>query len=273
MKKNISIFILLVAVSLLGLSCKKIVPQSEAPESVLQQKIPEQTVTPNESNPVNINNLDTELISLDQTWNLYKNKEFGFSIKVPKNVYDYSGAECIWKENNDHSYRSGGGFVPVKIIEEQNEIFIGTEYFYKPVGETIENGRKYYSSCQKVDIQSAYQLIENDFVHDLYWRIIVKKIDDKSQLDFFIKDKYGGGCSYGGERPSTQPGVYDVIVQGDGKPMSESDCFINYGTVLKYHPASQVLVSWDTGQAYTFVGDDKNEITYDDEMVSSFKFE
>ena len=81
-------------------------------------------------------------------------------------------------------------------------------------------------------------------------------------MDNFIKERYGEECNLGDKEPSNQDGVYDVSIQ----------CPLGGRTVLKYYPAKNKAISWNLGQDYTFVGDEINEIIYDEEMVDSFRF-
>ena len=69
-----------------------------------------------------------------------------------------------------------------------------------------------------------------------------------------------------------QEGVFDVSILGDGKSLEETLCPLNFGTVVKYYPAGNKVIAWDTGQAYTFPADEINSVTYDQQMVDSFIF-
>ena len=103
------------------------------------------------------------------------------------------------------------------------------------------------------------------------WQIVSREVHDDSELDAFIKSRYGAGCSLGEKVASAQAGVYDVRIQGDGKDASETLCLLNYATVVKYYPAGNRVIAWNLGQGPTFVADVAHTTTYDREMVESFR--
>jgi hypothetical protein len=63
-----------------------------------------------------------------------------------------------------------------------------------------------------------------------------------------------------------------VKILGDGKGIEQTQCLLNFGTVVKYYPADNKVIAWNTGQAFTFPGDVDYSVTYDQEMVDSFAF-
>jgi hypothetical protein len=88
----------------------------------------------------------------------------------------------------------------------------------------------------------------------------------------FTKSRYGAGCSLGEKAASGQDGVYDVRIQGDGKNLSETLCPLNYATVVKYYPAGNRVIALNLDQGPTFAADTAYSMTYDQEMVDSFRF-
>ncbi|MFA7686111.1 MAG: hypothetical protein WCX95_04925 [Candidatus Gracilibacteria bacterium] len=214
-----------------------------------------------------INGSDSSLSSIDQTWNLYTNNKYGFSIKVPKKMYHSYGSMCT---SVDDSYRPKGGFVPVKIFENEN-VYISSEYFYNLTGETVRNGISSYSGCEKVT-NTLLVLEDKAYSQQLSWKFVVKDVANDSELNTFVKEQYGSGCEVGAKNISTQEGVYDVSIQADLGDLGKDQCFLNYMTVLKYYPEKKEAISWDLGQSSTFAGDKFQQIVYDLEMVKSFKF-
>lgn len=178
------------------------------------------------------------------------------------------GAEC---EEEVDSYRPKGGIVPVKIFEGEN-IYISSEYFYELGGETVRDNKHYFSQCDKV-INSLANLRDNGYFQQQSWKFVVRDVSNDAELESFIRERYGNGCQLGDKNPSNQPGVFDVSIQGDGRELEETECPLNYMTVLKYHPEKNKAVSWNLGQAFTFVEDESYQNVYDQEMVDSFKFE
>jgi cell division protein FtsL len=238
----------------------KLIQQLEDQDNNLESSV--------ENNNLNEISNTSSLDSIDSIWNLYTNNEYGFSIKVPKKVFHNYGSMCDWQTD---SYRPKGGIVPVKIFEEDNKIYVSSEYFYALSGETIEDGKHYYSECNRIT-NSLSHLKNKEYFQQLSWEFIVSDANNDIDLENFIKERYGNGCKLGNKNPSAQEGVFDILIQGDGKDLSETECPLNYATVLKYHPEKNLVISWDLGQAYTFFIDESYE-SYDQEMVDSFRFE
>ena len=165
--------------------------------------------------------------------------------------------------------------MPVKIFEDENTIYITSEYHHELSGETRETDadggtRIFFSEC--LAVSNSLELLRDPDYYQEMWQIVVKDIHDDQDLEAFLKSRYGSSCSLGEKVSSTQEGVYDVKIQGDGKDLSETSCPLNYGTVVKYYPEGNKVIAWDTGQAYTFSADVTNSVTYDQEMVDSFRF-
>jgi len=209
----------------------------------------------------------SDLTSLDQTWDLYTNNKYGFSIKVPKKMFHSYGSICEWKTD---SYRPKRGIVPVKIFEDEN-IYISSEYFYELTGETVKNSIHYYSGCDKI-INSLSHLKNEKYFQQQSWEFVIKNVSSDIELENFIKERYGSGCKLGSKNASNQAGVFNVSIQGDGKDLEETKCPLNYATVLKFYPAKNRVISWHLGQESIFVVDESYQNVYDQEMVDSFRF-
>ena len=241
---------------------------------------PTQTVTPTPSLPK-----ESELTSLDETWNQYTYYQLGFSIKVPREMM-LSYGSCKWNEKGgDHSYRPDRALVPVKIYEdkENNTVYIASEYYYELAGETTENYVTYFSECNKVlnSLERVRKELRAERGHyQQAWDIVVRDVANDNQLESFIKERYGSGCGLGEKTPSEQEGVFNVgIDTGGAKSFDEAtgkDCVVNYMTVLRYYPAKNKVVSWHLGQDatfYKFLGAaGQKDIIYDSEMAESFRF-
>jgi hypothetical protein len=218
----------------------------------------------------------SEIRTIDETWSTYINYEHGFSINFPRTLVHFFGA-CTWnEEDGDHSYRPELAHVPVAIFEDEETVYISSEYYHELSGETKESDagggtRSFFSDCQAVD--NSLELLrdpENDF--QVKWAIVSAEVGDDAALDAFIKARYGPGCSLNDKTASAQEGVYDVSIAGDGLSLEDTLCPINYATVVKYYPAANKVIAWDTGQAYTFAADVDYTTAYDQEMVDSFRF-
>jgi len=212
---------------------------------------------------------------LDETWFNYTNYELGFSINFPRTKIHFMGS-CKWnEENGDHSYRPEPSHVPVSIFEDVDTVYITSEYRHELGGETRETSadggtRIFFSEC--LAVPNSLELLRDPEYYQEKWEIVARDVHDDEELDAFLKARYGSGCSLGEKVASGQEGVYDVTIQGDGKHFSESQCPLNYGTVVKYYPEGNKVIAWDTGQSYHFSADVNNLVTYDQEMIDSFRF-
>lgn len=215
---------------------------------------------------------ESELKSLDNTWNLYTNYKLGFSLKVPKKSFNtYGGCEWTTKDG-DHSYRPKGAFVPVKVFEDDEQVIIATEYLYVLSGETKEDYKSFFSKCNKVTTTLTKLEDKDDtYFYSPSWHINIKEVKNDQELDKVIKDNYGSGCSIGNKKSSKQEGVFDVEIKGDGKDLGSTKCPVNFALEMKYYPAKNKLAFWNIGQAHNFYKADFKD-GFDSEMSDSFKF-
>jgi len=207
----------------------------------------------------------SSIVDLDATWKQYTNPTLGFSINFPA-VSSYYAGSCEWSEKNgDHSYRYVSSNVNNAIVEDSNAIYITAEALYVLGGETTENYKTYYSSCQK-ELLTLPTLQKERRT----WNILVRKAENDQDVENFVKDRFGSGCSLGEKKETTQTGVFEVFVKGDGKDLSETACPINYAFEIRYAPEKKKLYSWDLGQEVGF-WNEKTQKYYNTEMVESFK--
>lgn len=219
-------------------------------------------------------NKKSELKEVDKNWNLYTNFNLGFSLKVPKFNYSPEGS-CKWVGGNDNSYRLENALVPVVYFEEDDNVYIAPSFYYKLIGEkkygSGNKGYTYkYSQCKK--ITTNLELLENNQeIFQKGWKITIKKVYSEKDLEKIIKEKYGKGCSIGSKKASSsQEGVFDIEIKGDGNNFEESECPLNYRYTIKYFPQKNLVAYWNLGQAYSFLN--ILQIGLDEEMVESFKF-
>lgn len=188
-----------------------------------------------------------------QNWQVYRNDKLGFEIKYPEFVYQW-GAECGLVNGE---YLVSSGLVPVKILEDDNTISISQEYFY----ESSENG------CQKVYNSPKHSNDERS------WKIIIKNnIHSDEDLAVFIREFYGDKCQIGEKIISLQDGVYDVYLKWDGKSLDETECINNYASIFKHFPAQKKIAAWYIGMEYVIWGNSDGSLTFDEEMIKSFRF-
>lgn len=180
-------------------------------------------------------------------WQFYKSDKFGFEIKYPKEALGF-GEDC----------KSGDGMVPIKVFEYEDGVYISYEYIFKKI-----NGE-----CKKIN--NSLDMLQDE----QSWNIIVRNIKDDEELDNFVNDYYSnqGNCRLGEKKMTSQEGAYNVYTYWDGRDLGTSDCYINYVSIIKYFPEKGIVVAWDDGQEPYFWGDEKGNITFDEEMINSFKF-
>ncbi|MBP8591066.1 hypothetical protein KBI33_01195 [Candidatus Shapirobacteria bacterium] len=221
---------------------------------------------------------ESELISLDDTWNKYINYRLGFSINVPKMMMHGSGA-CRWVLEGDHSYRPAPKLVPVKVFEEDNMVYIVNGSYAELGGETreeiAEGIRSYFSECNEV-INSLAKAKDKENYYQRGWQIIVEEAKNDEDLDRFIKKYFGPDCRLGDRIHDRQEGVYKISIdQGIkshevGEAPEETGCFVNYAYAIKYFPEKNKVASWDLGQDFTFYQDIDHP--FDAQMAESFEF-
>jgi hypothetical protein len=220
--------------------------------------------------------LPSQIIRLDETWYQYINDRFGFLINFPQAAISPYGV-CAWvEENGDHSYRPEPAHVALKVFEDGNTTYIAREYYQLLTGETKEPSgdgatRSFFSECRTI-MNDLEALRNPDSSSQTAWRIVASDVHDDAELDAFLKSQYGSGCSLGEKVVSSQEGVYDIRIQGDGKDLGGTQCPLNRVIVVKYYPAGSRVVTWDRGQAPTFAADTAYSRLYDQEMVNSFQF-
>jgi hypothetical protein len=202
------------------------------------------------------------MTSVDEVWNIYTNNSLGFSMKIPKVASEFGGV-CV-------NGKQDVGMIPVRVFDDDKGAYITFESFYEyPVNNT----------CQKVVTDLG--LIEkranqwksgngNSLFVPSNWHIITQKVVDDTELEEFIKESYGTGCKLG-TKTLTTPGVYDVKVMGDGLDLDATKCPINFVLAVKYSPEFKKVATWGVGQGIVFSSSDF-KVTYDMEMVNSFKF-
>jgi hypothetical protein len=212
---------------------------------------------------------DSKITHLDGTWNQFTDQRLGFSIRFPNQMATFRGS-CVWNEQQG-SYRPEPALVPVKIFEDVDAVFIAAQHYFELAGERAAGGVSYYDECNLI-ANSLELLRDPDNRNEPFWKLVVKEIRDDGELDHFIKARYGSGCSLGEQIPSSQDGVYDVKIVSDGKDLAQTQCPLNFMTVVKYFPAADKLIAWDRGQSYYFPADVDYSLTCDDEMTASFRF-
>ena len=219
---------------------------------------------------------DSEVISLDDTWNQYVNSRLGISIRFPKMMIAQYGA-CRWsEEGTDHSYRPEAALVPVRVFEDTNTIYIAAEYYYQLADEICqEDGRCYYAECSKV-MNTQILLQDSENVYQQMWKLEVEEVQDDEELDEFIKSRYGVGCKLGKKESVGQQGVYKVGIEEEEE--GEAECpHLHWtyasGYEVRHCENTNLAIAMYLNGYSTFLGDERGNVTYDEEMRDSVRCE
>jgi hypothetical protein len=220
--------------------------------------------------------LDSEIISLDDTWSQYVNYRLSFSIRFPKMMMTQYGS-CKWNaDDGDHSYRPEPALIPVRVFEDASVVYIAPEYYYELSEETCNDGQCYYAECTKV-MNTLVLLQDSESIYQQMWRFVVEEVHSDEELDEFIKSRYGSGCKLGEKVLVGQGGVYEVgIEEEEGE--SEAECphlrwTYASGFEVRYcEKANKAIAMYLNGYS-TFLGDERGLVTYDEEMRDSFSCE
>jgi hypothetical protein len=170
-------------------------------------------------------------------WAVHNSVALGFSLKAPKEVY------------------SSGIKTPVNITEDDK-------------ADTIDI--RYAASPQQTP----------------GWSLKIATVKNDKELNAFINkisknDGHGTSC-FLGEREAwtSQEGVYSIGISGpagtDGNRIDinvdNPSCFWGTAYYLLYYPAENKVMYVDVGQENTFYGSADNSVSYDADIIQSFRF-
>jgi hypothetical protein len=221
---------------------------------------------------------ESELISLDEEWNQYINRKFGFRIKVPKQA-EISGAECVLVgEGESAFYTIGRGTVPVVVLEGEDRVFITSETWIElGQSKTDPSGKRQYPNdlCEIVE-NTPDMIMDEEYWNNTVWEIAFLTIKNEVDLETLV-DSYFFECFSVGEiKPDEQYNYSWVKVEGDGKPVEESKCLLRGMYVFLYSPEHKIAATWKTGQSTHFnIFNDQDQVYdrhYDGDMLDSFEF-
>ncbi|MGB2954984.1 MAG: hypothetical protein WBB64_03340 [Anaerolineales bacterium] len=214
---------------------------------------------------------ESEVIPINEDWNVYKNHRLGFSIKIPANPIWSSGAQCSELNLPEE------GFLPVAVIEREDRIYITTEtalqFPYSEREESLEVKPARGENCEIVKV--TLELLENEdyFPLDL-WEIAIKPIMSENDLEFFV-DEYYGDCYYVTEKtPLSDRGLIKVKISGNEDPNVDPDatCVVRWGYLYYYSVEFSRAATWMFGQSLHFCASGANQDCYDNDMLRSFEF-
>lgn len=258
------ILIALLAGYKLGSKSKKEMKNSEVKT---ETQVTTSNQTNNDANQSTTSSLDkdSEMISLDDTWNLYKNYKLGFSIKIPK----YSLASDSGQMYGKNFKACPGKLVSIIAIADDSnaKVYIVPSKIYD------QNVKE----CKNVDLALAKKLVLANNVDSEQWAITIKNIANENQLTGAVRNYWNDNKCIASNKKATQyAGTFDVSVGPikDTGAGPEDGCFLNWMIGAKYSPESQKLALWNVGQEGVFWlnNNSKEDTTYDDAMEESFQF-
>ncbi|MBU1130774.1 hypothetical protein KJ840_01440 [Patescibacteria group bacterium] len=192
----------------------------------------------------------------------YRNERLGFELKYPNKTY-YSLAIFELEEGG---YDVKGGFVLLKVFEFDDYIYFDDEYSINCNGSYKINEDVRYEMCRK-------EINNMDSVEDWrVWRINIVEINNEEELDLYIKENFGSSCYAGERNPYIQEGVEQIKIYGDGLDLDHTLCPLNGGYEMFYYPEKSKLIEWNTGMERIFWGNKEGTVTFDEEMIESFRF-
>ncbi|MDD3190668.1 MAG: hypothetical protein PHI66_03180, partial [Candidatus Pacebacteria bacterium] len=205
--------------------------------------------------------IDSDMTSWQEEWVDYTSQN-GVSFKYPKYItgIDSCGAGRVF-------------FVPTKIFEYDEVIYIMPEYYYNFKGEPTEE-----TICEKYFTSDMIDKIKQDRKPLRGWRIDIRSIKDKeNDINSLIKDIYDYGCKMESETSWIKDGIstikMNVYKDTDGNPTSlgETICPMNGVYKILYSEENKLAVSVILGQECTFWGDGQN-MCFDEKIVESMDF-
>ncbi|MBT3704907.1 hypothetical protein HOG17_03950 [Candidatus Peregrinibacteria bacterium] len=166
---------------------------------------------------------DAYIESYDDDWNVYRDVENHYSLKIPKvdSVYDCNVADDV--------------DFPVTVLRDGNVAFVTSEtrFFY---------GTYLFEDCSELEVTK----IPND--KKVPWKIVASVVKNMEDLELFVKEMYGEDCTIG--HVDEDGDVYVDTFNFD------SGCFLNNKDikVMKYNEAAE--------RAYSFIVQEDNPKWY-----------
>jgi hypothetical protein len=200
-----------------------------------------------ETDEDNTNSTSTILENAPEGWTRYSNEDFGLTFIYPNQSSSYRG-DCEISDDLG-GYMTSNAMVDLTTVEGDSKVYLTKEYYYKVTDP--QNGLNGpFLGCDKI----TNTLNELEKRRNTFTFVVKNNISSETDLDSFINSYFGsGGCSFDSMTEwEHQQGVFKVNVQSDGP---ESQCFLNYGFSLLYHPGKERAITWDIGQDVSFSSD------------------
>ncbi|MCK5415841.1 hypothetical protein KAI92_00250, partial [Candidatus Parcubacteria bacterium] len=222
------LIIIILSLSILLTGCKKEEVSNNSEINNTTKPIDNSTITQKVSSSTqeNQNNVDYD------DWKTYSSEEYGFEFKYPVYAVAYIKYwDGNYKECNVETKNSF--FVPYDVFSKNGNFYLREQYFYNK------------ESCEKE--LNSYNIINRDESEILTpWHLRVVNVDNDDELGNFIKKNFGESCTY--NKNKTRDGIFSIVIQGDGKSLADTNCPVNYESILKYDSKNKRLIYWNLGQ-------------------------
>jgi hypothetical protein len=263
--KNVTI--LLFSIFFLCSSCQNALPESDPTQTISLMPIDSPIPTQVKSTAVP----ESEVIPINEDWNVYKNHRLGFSIKIPANPIWSSGAQCSELNLPEE------GFLPVVVIEGEDRIYITTEialqFPYSEREESLEVKPARGENCEIVKVTLDLLKNEDYFPLDL-WEIAIKPITSENDLELLV-DEYYGDCYFITEKiPLGDRELIKIEISGneDLDVDPNATCVVRWAYLYYYSEVFSRAATWMFGQSLHFCASGPNNDCYDNKMLQSFEF-
>jgi len=253
------------------------VPAGDDPAGVIDTSGAETAVQPTETPVIIQAEPDfppVQLVEIDQDWLEYTNYRLGFRMQVPRLMFRHD-AGCYWNETEgDSSFRPQPGLMPVVVMEDEDRVTITSRYLVHLTEPTqIPSGAGYvtrFGGCEW--LETSLEALASDEMSSYRWVIAVRPAASDADLERLIDDYYGDCYSLGGEELLEDQDLYRVRIAGDGLPVEESQCPVNFAYTFLYSVDLEVAATWSQGQSYHFPANEQYDPVYDEQMRESFRF-
>lgn len=169
---------------------------------------------------------------------IYNSENLGFTMNLPMKIGDRPEAAGVLESGN------------VAFIT-----FNSSSYY----AETLKR-----TKSTSTDIEKA---------RGIPWSILVKTVNNDSELLSLVKKRFGSGCSLGDKEEVAGSGTFNVKIIGDGKDLADTKCPTNFILIVKYSSTFKKAAIWSISQSYNFpslIGGKSSPA--DQLMADSFKF-
>lgn len=248
-------------------ACQGLIPESSSTQT--NSSTPTESPSPTQAKPTAVP--ESELIQINEDWNVYKNHRLGFSIKIPANPVWSAGAQC--SELNIPE----PGLLPLTVIEGEDRIYITTEttlqfpFSERDKASKVEPARG--ENCEVVKV--TLELIQNEDYFPLsLWEIAIKPIASENDLELFVDDYYGD-CYFVTEKNLLDDrGLIQIKISGNEDLNVDPDatCVVRWAYLYYYSEEFSRAATWMFGQSLHFCAGGPNNDCYDNEMLQSFMF-